>query len=109
MKIESGELEEQKIRTAEALAISGRPLRSFDESLRTALEFLANPLKLWQFGNLEYKRVVLKLAFADRLIYSRKEGFRTAVLSLPFKVLELLSEAGKEMALPTGFEPVLQP
>jgi hypothetical protein len=36
-------MEEQKIRATEALANSGRPLRSFDEALRTALEFLANP------------------------------------------------------------------
>lgn len=80
-------LEDQKIVLAEKIASSGRPLKTFDESLRTALEFLANPLKLWETGHLENKRMVLKLAFAERLTYVRNEGFRTANLAWPFKAL----------------------
>ena len=63
------------------------PLKSFDETLRTALDFLGNPQKLWVSERLEDKRAVLKLAFADRLAYARNEGFRTANLALPFNVL----------------------
>ncbi|QQG35157.1 MAG: recombinase family protein [Micavibrio aeruginosavorus] len=80
-------LEDQKIVLAEKIAKSGRPVRSFDETLRTAFEFLANPWNLWASDRLEDKRAVLKLAFADRLTYVRNEGFRTPNLSLPFKML----------------------
>jgi site-specific DNA recombinase len=102
-------LEARKIELNEKIAQCGRPLRSFDETLRTALDFLGNPCKLWNSERLEDKRTVLKLAFVDRLAYVRNEGLRTATLSLPFKALADLSEGKMGMALPTGFEPVLQP
>jgi hypothetical protein len=72
---------------SEKIANCGRPLRSFDETLRTSLDFLANPCNLWTSERLEHKKSVLKLAFADRLTYVRNEGFRTPDLALPFKVL----------------------
>ena len=77
----------QKIGLAEKIAHCGLPLRSFDDTLRTALDFLGNSLKLWVSERLEDKRTVLKLAFADRLAYTRNEGLRTPNLALPFKVL----------------------
>jgi hypothetical protein len=80
-------LEERKIEISEKIANCGRPLRSFDETLRTSLDFLANPCNLWASDRLEHKKAVLKLAFADRLTYVRNEGFRTPDLALPFKVL----------------------
>jgi site-specific DNA recombinase len=80
-------LEERKIEISEKIANCGRPLSSFDETLRTSLDFLANPCNLWASERLEHKKAVLKLAFADRLTYVRNEGFRTPGLALPFKVL----------------------
>ncbi|MFF9554193.1 recombinase, partial [Methylobacterium fujisawaense] len=79
---------------------------SFDLRLRTALGFLANPCQLWQNGMLEDRRAVLKLTFADRLRYKRGEGFRTANLTLPFKVLADFATGGMGMAHPTRFERV---
>ena len=38
--------------------------------------------------------------------YARGEGFRTADLSLPFKVMQKICGASEAMAHPTGFEPV---
>ena len=89
---------------AERIANCGRPLRDFDETLRTALDFLANPWNLWASERLEDKRAVLKLTFADRLAYVRNEGFRTANLALPFKALADLSGNESNMARPAGFE-----
>lgn len=43
---------------------------------------------LWSSEHLEDKRAAVKLTFASALRYSRSEGFRTADLSLPFKLLE---------------------
>jgi hypothetical protein len=50
-----------KIAISEKIANCGRPLKSLDEALRTALDFLGNPQKLWDSERLEDKRTVLKL------------------------------------------------
>ena len=99
-------LEFQRIEMSEKIAKCGRPIRSFDETLRTAFNFLENPYKFWASEHLEDKRAVLKLAFADRLSYSRSEGFRTANLTLPFKALANFSIGEARMARPTRFERV---
>jgi site-specific DNA recombinase len=80
-------LEREKVEIGEKIAACGSPLRSFDESVRTAMDFLASPGKLWNCGALEDKRALLKLAFVDRPSYVRNGGFRTAKTTLPFKVL----------------------
>ena len=100
------ELTTQKSLIEEWIANSGRPASSFDASLRTALDFLANPSKLWNSGSLDSRRAVLKLTFADQLRYRRNEGFRTADLSLPFKALMSLGGSEKRMVRPSGFEPL---
>jgi len=87
------QLEERRIELNERIANCGRPLRSFDETLRTLLDFLENPWNLWASERLEHKKAVLTLAFTDRLSYVRNEGFRTPALALPFKVLEDLKSS----------------
>ena len=89
---------------SEKIANCGRPLRSFDDTLRTALEFIGNPRKLWASEHFEDKRAVLKLAFSERLPYIRNEGFRTVTFAFPFKVLSDISGGKKEMARPERFE-----
>jgi hypothetical protein len=90
--------EQEKLVITDRLENAGRPRSSFDDTLRTALGFLANPWNLWRSGRLEDRHAVLKLAFADRLRYTRKEGFRTANLSLPFKVLGAFGLGENKMA-----------
>ncbi len=97
-------LEEQRVALNEKTAMCGRPLKSFDESFRTAIDFLGNPCKLWASDRLEDKRTVLRLAFSDKLPYRRNEGFRTAQTSLPFSLLEDLRGGKSEMARPARFE-----
>src|SRR5262249_15410387 len=97
-------LDEQAVIVNERIAQCGRPLSSFDDSLRTALDFLGKPQKHWASGQIDQRRIVLKLAFADRLAYVRNEGFRTANLALPFKALTDLSAAESGMARPERFE-----
>lgn len=91
-------LEAQRIVLQEKIAHCGRPLKCFDDSFRTALDFLGNPMKLWISPRLEGKRTVLKLAVAERLAYTRSEGFRTAVPALPFKVLADMKSGNSKMA-----------
>ena len=100
------QLEEEKLALKEKMAGSTRPKASFEQTVRTALGFLANPWNLWISGELEQRRTVLKLAFADRLRYARNEGSRTANLSLPFKMLGRISGEENKMARPKGFEPL---
>ena len=99
-------LEEEKALVREKIANCGRPVRDFDASFSTAMGFLANPYNLWVSDDLEDKRLVLKLTFADRLSYVRGEGFRTAVTSSPFTLLSAMKGDGSEMVPPTGLEPV---
>ena len=76
------ELEGDKIELGEQIANCGRPLRSFDETLRT----------------------VPKLAFTDRLAYTRNEGYRTVYIAFRFKLLANLNGNENKMARPERFE-----
>jgi site-specific DNA recombinase len=96
----------EKLALAEKIANSGHPPRSFDDSLRTALTFLANPWKLWASGRLDQQRAVLKLAFSGLLQYDRNSGFRTAELASPFSVLADSSGLKKWMVDLSGIEPL---
>ena len=87
-----GELERGKVVLAEQIANQAEPKGKFEEQLEPALAFLANPWKLWQTGNINLRRTVLKLAFADRISYCRKEGPRTPQIALPFKALDAATD-----------------
>ncbi|MBX2804359.1 MAG: hypothetical protein KTR19_00170 [Hyphomicrobiales bacterium] len=63
--------EEKKVGLSEKIKSCGRPLASFDETFRTAITFLANPYKIWKNGNLEARRLVLRLAFSRQLPHDR--------------------------------------
>ncbi len=98
-------LEGQKIILQEKIQNCGRPLADFDETFRTAMEFLSNPHRLWTSDSLEDKRLVCRLVFSEKLPYQRNEGFRTARTALPVTVLQQLKGGEYEMARPAGFEP----
>ncbi len=101
------EFEAQKLLLSEKIENCGRPLKGYDETFRTAMEFLANPYKLWVSDRLEDRRAVLKLVFTDRLAYAKDDGFRTAQTSLPFKALDGFLGSKKEMVPLAGLEPAL--
>lgn len=94
------ELETKKMILAEKQGQIGKPQQSFEQVFRTAMQFLSNPLNLWKSSRLEDKRAVLKLTFSDQLSYHQETGFRTANLSLPFKVLGSILGDKKEMVPP---------
>lgn len=98
------QLEGEKLLLKERLQNGVGPIANFEETLRTALDFLANPWNLWRSGSLPHRKTVLRLTFAERLRYSRKNGFRTANLSLPFKVLGKISDEKNKMARSERFE-----
>lgn len=63
-----------------------RLIRDFDRSFRTALEFLSNPYEVWKTGSFEIKRTVVKLAFADGLTWSGRDGLQAARVPLLFSL-----------------------
>ena len=87
----------QKLVLREKIANCGKPIASFDQTYRTAMGFLENPQKLWASDQLEDRRAVPKLVFADKLTYSKKEGYRTAKITLPFKTLSDFCDCNSEM------------
>ncbi len=107
-----GVLERQKLVLNEKLE-STAPVRCYTDISRTALNFLLNPCNLWDHGGLSERRLVLKLAFGSRLVYDRNKGYRTAIPSLPFQLIQRL-KAGLQanispenmMVGDTGIEPV---
>lgn len=90
-------LEKQKLVLRERMDQSRSGADTFEDKLELSMRFLRNPLRLWNSGNLEWQRTVLKLTFADHLIYCRNSGYRTPNLSMPFKVLRSFSDAKKQM------------
>jgi len=100
------ELESQKALTSDRIAACGKPQASFEETYRTALRFLRSPWKLWYSERIEDRRALLRLVFAERLVYVRGKGYRTARISMPFKLLgdEILRKTG--VVEPRGIEPL---
>jgi site-specific DNA recombinase len=81
------ELERKRLLIEERTARCGTEAKGFDETFRTAFEFISNPWNLWENGSLEDKRIVLKLTLADHLEYDWNGTVRTVEISMPFKVL----------------------
>lgn len=102
-------LEEEKIRLGEIAAGAGKPRTSFNESFRTACAFLANPWKLWVSDRPEHRRILLRLAFTGPVPYCRNEGFRTAGIAEPLRLLRSFSVENIRMVGPAGFEPATTP
>lgn len=92
--------ESEKLIIEEKLNSSTGETGTCEELFERALQFLSNPLQLWNSDKLEDKKTVLKLTFANRLAYCREKGFRIPELSIPFKLLGAVSSADKAMARP---------
>ena len=87
-------------------------LPDYKESSRTALQLLLNPLIYWRSGNINARRTVAKLAFAENLYYHREKGFSNPKTTLPFQLIQSLNQGRKEnymlneeMVPPHGLEP----
>lgn len=99
------ELERQKIRLTERAESAVPEAGRLTEFIEPALTFLANPWNIYKNGSFALKRTVLKLAFAEPLRYSRNEGYRTAEITFPFKVLADFQSLKCGMVEGAGFEP----
>ena len=67
---------------------------------------MSNPWKIYEKDTFVLKRTVLKLAFAQPLRYNRNEGYRTAEITYPFKVLADFLQQKCGLVEPRGIEPL---
>ncbi len=74
-------------------------------ALKIVFDFLQNPLKRWENGDIHTKKLVLRLVFEQNLAYNRKSGFGTAFLSLPLRVFTLPKAVKSSVVLSVGIEP----
>ena len=102
-------LEEKRIALTEKTVKTPKPRITYDATIRTALEFLLNPWKLWVSERIEDRNLTLKLVFAEPLAYCRERGIRTGDLTLPFKVLAGISTPNSGMVGLAGLEPATRP
>ena len=84
-------LEREKIRLSEKAEQILPPKGHLKDFIEPAMAFLANPWNLYQKGSFAMRQTVLRLAFAEPLRYRRNEGYRTAKITFPFKVLAEIS------------------
>ena len=84
--------EREKSKLAQEITEMAKPKGSFEEKLETVLTFLANPFKIWASGNIMLHKLILKLAFADRIQYDRFEGARTPEIVFLFKALRGITD-----------------
>ncbi len=80
-------LEKEKLLLAERMANLSTPRHTFEEMFELSLDFLSSPWKLWETGRIEARRLVLKLTFAQHLLYAKENGFRTPQATVPFRFL----------------------
>lgn len=78
---------------------------NIETATEIVFDFLENPLKQWQSGDIHTQRLVLKLVFEQPLTYNRKSGFETANLSLPLRVFSLPDTQNVANVEKGGIEP----
>ncbi|MEH6477621.1 MAG: recombinase family protein [Sneathiella sp.] len=60
---------------------------NFSDVFEPAAPILEKPLKIWKKSTLEWRQAMIRMIFAQPAVYSRKDGFRTVNLTLPFRAL----------------------
>lgn len=102
LKLLLTKIEEVKL----SLATADKIDTSFGTAWKNLLSFLENPVQLWDSKNLESKRTILKMIFAEKLTYIKNKGFGTAQKTLPFKLLLDFKGNKRDMVEPRGIEPL---
>ena len=98
-------LERERRLIEEKLAQGSDSTATRDAFIERGLSFLASPWNIWKTGRYEMKRLVLRLAFLDRIIYCPENGYRTPKTTLPFKVLQDIAIGKSDLVRAAGLEP----
>lgn len=89
----------------EKLQTLGVSAVSFETALETVFGFIKNPLVIWESGDINAKRLTLKLVFAEKLAYHPKFGFETAQKSRFVGLFETISANNSQDVEMGGIEP----
>ncbi|WP_081826476.1 recombinase family protein [Candidatus Phaeomarinobacter ectocarpi] len=79
--------------------------KTFDGVYRTACAFLSNPCAIWDRDDFELRKTLLKMVFPAGVSYSKTEGYRTAGIAAPLRLLERIGGAFEGVVEPGGIEP----
>jgi site-specific DNA recombinase len=101
-------LERKRLIMTEKLATKPRSRNTFREMFELTLGVLVNLCNSWKNGTLGKRHAILKMAFEERLVCCRSEGFRTPKTSIVFKVLGVNHGTKTVMAEGGGFEPPIR-
>lgn len=96
---EEGESLQEKLKTLGLASVS------FETALEVVLGFLENPLVIWGNENINAKRLVLKLVFAEKLAFHPKFGFETAQKSMLVGLFEQVSAKNSQDVEMEGIAP----
>ena len=99
------ELDKKKALLVEKSHAAKQPKGKVDDFIELSLQFLSNPWKIWETGNMTLRKTVLKLAFQERPTYDRNEGYRTPKTTLPFKALSGFDTEKSVLVRVKGLEP----
>ncbi|MGB6229102.1 MAG: recombinase family protein [Litorimonas sp.] len=86
------QLDDEALRTRETIAEMSKKRPCYNDLFEHALTFLANPWKIWENGNYNERRNLLKMVFPYKIRYSRKSGLRTPQASVIFSFLGVEGE-----------------
>ena len=84
------------------------PVRvEIEKILETAQSVLRTPDRLWQEAVPRQRREIQKVFFPSGVLYSKEGGLRTPLSDCTIGLWEMNAMLNKEVATPTGIEPVL--
>ncbi len=96
---DEAEIFQEKIKNLGVSAVS------FETAFEVVLAFLENPLFIWANENINAKRLVMRLVFADKLAFHPELGFETAQKSLLIGLFEQISAKKSQDVEMAGNEP----
>lgn len=102
-------MEQERLTALEKASKKAGPSRSVEELFELSMLVFANPYKSWKNGTSELKRIILRLAFAEPLSYTRETGCLNSKRSRLFAALESFCDVGSQMVLPVRFELTTSP
>ena len=93
------ELSDRKLRIGNRIEVDTHDMAAYDfeTAVSTVFDFLKEPSRMWESGNLRTRRLVLRLVFREPLTYDRKRGYRNVRLSLPVEIANLPGADKKRM------------
>jgi DNA invertase Pin-like site-specific DNA recombinase len=82
------ELTREQVVCKEKIANCGTSIEGFEDTCRTAMDFIQNPYNWFISKEFTDKKLIFKFLFEDKLEWDHNGAFRTPKKTLPFKTLE---------------------